>query len=153
MILNRKLLKKITIGFFSILVVFLLPFGYHVDLGPGPDSIVAMVWEIPLEPAWYSIRFFSAFQYYFVYCFFRIFFLLEIFLFFRAKFNKIRFILVGIISELVPLIISIPATFILNSHGDNLINIIWPIPFLMIFDLILVQFVKREKQNIYNTQI
>ena len=144
MILSKKRLIKITIGLLSILIVFFIPFGYHMDLGPGPDSIVAMVWEVPLESAWYSVRFFSAFQYYFEYCFFRIFFLLEIFLFFIGKFNKIRFILVGIISELVPLIISIPATFILNSQGENLIAIIWPIPFLMIFDLILVQFLKVE---------
>jgi hypothetical protein len=42
------------------------------------------------------------------------------------------------------LIISIPASFILNSQGDNLIPIIWPIPFLLIFDLILVQVFKRK---------
>ena len=120
-----------------------VPFGYHVDLGPGPNSILAMIWEVPLEPAWFSIRFFSALQYQFEYCFFRFFFLLEIFLFFLGKFNKIRFILVGIISEMIPLMISILAMFILNSQGDNLIPIIFPIPFLMIFDLILVQFLKR----------
>ena len=142
--LGKNRLATIIIGFLSILIIFFLPFGYHMDLGPGPDSIVAMVWEVPLESAWYSVRFFSAFQYYFEYCFFRIFFLLEIFLFFIGKFNKIRFILVGIISELVPLIISIPATFILNSQGENLIAIIWPIPFLMMFDLILVHYLKSE---------
>ena len=144
MTLGNKRFLFLIIGLLSIIIVLFVPFGYHVDLGPGPNSITAMVWEVPLEDAWYSIRFFSAFQYYFEYCFFRIFFLLEIFLFFIGKFNKIRFILVGIISELVPLIISIPAMFILNSQGDNLIAIIWPIPILMIFDLILVQFIKQE---------
>ena len=101
-----------------------------------------MIWEVPLEPAWYSIRYFSAFMYRIEYCFFRFFFILEIILLYIGKFNKIRFILVGIISELIPLIISIPATFILNEQGDNLIPIVWPLPFLLIFDLIIVFVVK-----------
>ncbi|MHA1932380.1 MAG: hypothetical protein ACW96X_07550 [Promethearchaeota archaeon] len=144
MSLDNKRLKIIVIGLFSIIVVFFVPFGYHVDLGPGPNSLHAMIWEVPLEPAWYSIRFFIAFQYLFEYCFFRILFLPAVFLFFMGKFSKKLFILVGIINELIPLIISIPASFILNSQGDNLIPIIWPIPFLLIFDLILVQVFKRK---------
>jgi len=143
--LSNQRLRNLIIGILSILVVFIIPFGYQMDLGPGPNSILSMVWEVPLRPAWYSIRFFSALQYHFMYCFFRIFFLIEIFLFFKGKFNKIRFIMVGVISELIPLIISIPATFILNPHGDNLIVIIWPLPFLLLFDLILVLLIKREK--------
>lgn len=141
---NRGLL--LIIGLLSIIIVFIVPFGYHVDLGPGPNSIIAMIWEVPLEPAWYSIRFFSALQYRIEYCFFRFFFFLEIFLYFKGKFNKIRFILIGIVSEIIPLIISIPAMFILNSQGDNLIPIIIPIPLLLIFDLILVPFLKQERQ-------
>ena len=140
---NRGLL--LIIGLLSIIIVFIVPFGYHVDLGPGPNSIIAMIWEVPLEPAWYSIRFFSALRYRIEYCFFRFFFFLEIFLYFKGKFNKIRFILVGIVSEIIPLIISIPAMFILNSQGDNLIPIIIPIPLLLIFDLILVPFLKQER--------
>jgi len=133
------------IGILTILIVFLLPFGIHIDLGPGPNSLVSMVWEIPFEPAWYSIRYFSAFQYYIIYCFFRLFFLLDIFLLFIGKFNKIRLFLIGFISEIIPLIISIPSMFILNSQGDNLNPIIFPIPFLMIFDLILILLANRLK--------
>ncbi|MEE9377387.1 MAG: hypothetical protein V3V33_05050 [Candidatus Lokiarchaeia archaeon] len=129
---------SILIVILTILVVFFLPFGVQIDLAPqGPNSLVSMVWEIPLEPAWYSIRYFSAFQYYFSYCFFRIFFMIDIFLLFIGKFNKKRFFLIGIISEIIPLMIAIPSMFILNSHGDNLYPIIFPIPFLLIFDLIL----------------
>lgn len=140
---NNKLLY-ILIGILSIIIVLFTPFGIHVDLGPGENSIIAMIWEIPIGPGQYSIRFFSALQYNLEYCFFRFFFLLEIVLFYIGKFNKLRFILVGIISELIPLIISIPAMFILNSQRDNLIPIIWPIPILMIFDLSLVPLLKRE---------
>lgn len=141
---NRLIL--IIIGLLSILVVFFAPFGIHVDLGADVTSIIAMIWEVPINPTLYSIRFFSALQYYLEYCLFRFFFLLAIYLFYVGKFNKINFILVGIISELIPLILSIPASFILNSEGDNLLPIIWPLPFLMIFDLILVQLIKRERQ-------
>jgi len=140
----------IIIGILTILIVFLLPFGIHIDLGPGPNSLTSMVWEIPLEPAWYSIRYFSAFQYYFIYCFFRIFFVVDIFLLFVGKFNKKRFFLIGIISEIIPLMLSIPAMFILNSQGDNLIPIIFPIPFLMIFDLIILLLANRLKINDVN---
>ena len=136
---------SIIIGILTILIVFLLPFGIHIDLGPGPNSLISMVWEIPFEPAWYSIRYFSAFQYYIIYCFFRLFFLLDIFLLFIGKFNKIRLFLIGFISEIIPLIISIPSMFILNSQGENLNPIIFPIPFLMIFDLILILLANRLK--------
>jgi len=108
-----------------------------IDLGPGPNSIVAMVWEVPLDPAWYSIRFFSAFRYYFIFCFFRLFFLVDIFLLIIRKFNKIRFLLIAFISEIIPLTISIPAMYILNAQGENLIAIILPIPTLFIFALTL----------------
>lgn len=128
----------IIIGVLTILIVFLLPFGIHIDLGPGPNSIVSMIWEVPLSPAWYSIRFFTAFQYYLAYCFFRLIFVVEIFLLIIGKFNKKLFISIGLISELIPLILSIPAMFILNSQGDNLFPIILPIPFLIICNLIIV---------------
>jgi len=143
----------IIIGILTILIVFLLPFGIHIDLGPGPNSLVSMVWEIPFEPAWYSIRYFSAFQYYLVYCFFRVFFVLDIFLLFIGKFNKKRFLLIGIISEIIPLMISIPSMFILNSQGENLIPIIFPLPFLMSFDLILILVANRLKFYNVNNRI
>lgn len=148
----------IIIGTLTILVVFFLPFGIMIDLAPqGPNSIVSMVWEIPLDPAWYSIRFFSAFQYYIEFCFFRLFFVLDVFLLISGKYNTKRFILIGIVSEIIPLIISIPRMFILNSQGDNLFPIIFPIPFLMIFNLILVFFINhynfiKMNNNFYNNQ-
>lgn len=115
MAIGYKRLNLIIIGLLSLIIVFFVPFGLHVDLGPGPDTLLAMIWEIALEPTIYSIRFFIALLYRIEYCFFRFFFLLEIILLSIGKFNKIRFILVGIVCELIPLIISIPALFILNN--------------------------------------
>jgi len=133
-----------TISILAILIVFFLPFGIMIDLAPqGPNSIVSMIWEIPLGPAWYSVRFFSAFQYYFEYCFFRLFFLLDVFLLLNGKYNRTRFLWIGITSEIIPLTLAIPSMFILNEHGDNLHPIIFPIPFLLIFDMILIRSAKR----------
>jgi len=133
---------------FSILVIFFLPFGVHVDLGPGPNTYISMIWEIPSEPAWYTIRFFSAFRYYFIFCFFRLFFLLEIILLFINRYNKIRFILIGIISEVIPLVLSIPALYLLNSEGDNLLPIIFPIPILLFYDLFLALILSKKMSSI-----
>lgn len=140
---KRSIFLSLIIGFFSIVVVFFLPFGLHFDLGPGPNSLLAFIWEIPLEPAWYSIRYFSAFQYYFPYSFFRLFFLLEIGLLFGGKYNRTRFFIIGLVSELIPLFLSIPATLFLNSQGENLVPIILPIPILLIFDIILIYIINR----------
>jgi hypothetical protein len=146
-----KRYRAVLILLVSILIIFFLPFGIHIDLGPGPIALISMIWEIPLQPAWYTIRFFSAFQYFFVFCFFRFFFLLEIILLLFNKYNKIRFILIGVISELIPLVLSIPALYILNSQGDNLLPIILPIPILLIYDLILALFLSK-KRNINNLE-
>ena len=133
-----------TISILAILIVFFLPFGFMIDLAPqGPNSIVSMIWEIQLRPTGYSVRFFSAFRYYFEYCFFRLFFLLDVFLLLHGKYNKKRFLVIGIISEIIPLTLAIPSMFILNEHGDNLHPIIFPIPFLLIFDMILTRSAKR----------
>ena len=135
---------QILIGILTILVVFLLPFGIMIDLAPqGPNSIVSMIWEVPLNPAWYSIRFFSAFLYYFEFIFFRLVFVIYVVLLMVGRYNKIRFILIGIISELIPLILSIPRIFIRNSQGDNLFVIIFPIPFLLVLDVVLVLLANR----------
>ena len=133
----------------SIVVIFFLPFGVHIDLGPGPNSLISMIWEISLEPSWYTIRFFSAIQYFLNYCVFRFIFLLEIILLLFNKSNRLRFILIGVISELIPLVLSIPAMYILNAQGDNLLPIIFPIPILLLFDL-LIAFTSFKSKNINN---
>jgi hypothetical protein len=148
-----KLYISILIGILTVLVVFLLPFGIMIDLAPqGPNSIVSMVWEVPLNPASYSIRFFSAFLYYFEFIFFRLVFVIYVLLLLFGKYtyNKKWFILIGIISEIIPLVLSIPRLFIRNSQGDNLFVIIFPIPILMILDLALVFIQNRLKFNNVN---
>ena len=131
------------ISILAILIVFVLPFGIMLDLAPqGPNSIVSMTWEIHFRQV-YSVRFFSAFLYYLEYCFFRLVFLLDVFLLLHGKYNKTRFLVIGIISEIIPLTLAIASMFIRNEQGDNLHPIIFPIPFLLIFDMILIRSAKR----------
>jgi hypothetical protein len=52
--------------------------------------------------------------------------------------------LIGLISELIPLVVSIPALFTLNSQGENLNPIIFPIPFLLAFALFLIWYNPRS---------
>ncbi|MFX0151119.1 MAG: hypothetical protein ACFFAJ_10090 [Candidatus Hodarchaeota archaeon] len=144
---RNSLPSSLLIGILSVFVVFFLPFGVHIDLGPGPNSLISMVWEIPFESAWYSIRFFSALRFYSEYCLFRLVFLFEIFLFFIGKYSKKRIFFIGLIGESIPLLLSIPAMFILNSQGENLEPIIFPLPILLIFDLALIFFINRFDLN------
>ena len=47
-------------------------------------------------------------------------------------------IIIGMISELIPLLISIPGVLILNPDGENYIPIMISIPILLIFHLCVV---------------
>ncbi|MFW9829115.1 MAG: hypothetical protein ACFFEY_16175, partial [Candidatus Thorarchaeota archaeon] len=83
-------------GILTILAVFLLPFGIMIDLAPqGPNSIVSMIWEVPLDPAWYLIRFFSAFLYYFDFIFFRLVFVIYVLRLMVGKYSKKQFLIIG----------------------------------------------------------
>ena len=134
MTLNRKNLIILLIIIVSILIVLLAPFGYHVDLGPGPNSITAMLWEYS---TYYSFRYLMALKYYPQFYIFRIVILYAIIRFLGEKLSRKWLIILGIIGELIPLILSIPASLILNSDGDNLFSIIISIPILLVFVIIV----------------
>ena len=137
MTLKRKNLINLSIIIISILIVLLAPFGYHVDLGPGPNSITAMLWEYS---TYYSFRYLVVLQYYIQFYVFRIVILYAIIRFLGKKLPRKWLIILGIIGELIPLILSIPASLILNTDGENLSPIIISIPFLLAF-VIVVAFI------------
>ena len=134
MTLKRKDLISFLIIIISILIVLLAPYGYHVDLGPGPNSITAMLWEYS---TYYSFRYLVALRYYPQFYIFRIVVLYAIIRFLREKLSRKWLIILGIIGELIPLILSIPASLILNVDGDNLAPIIISIPLLLVFVIII----------------
>ena len=150
MVLDKKVFVKIIIGLLSIIIGVLAPYGYHIDLGPGPNSIIAMIWEYS---TYYSFRYFSPLRYYVEFYLFRIVVLYNIFRFLQEKTSTKRVIIVAIINEVIPLILSIPGVLILNSEGENLRPIIISIPILLLFDLFVVYIfpkltVKNSSQSI-----
>ena len=134
MMCKRKNLINFIIIIISILIVLLAPFGYHVDLGPGPNTITAILWEYSANR---PFRYLVALQYYTEFYIFRIVILFAIILFLVEKLSRKWFIVIGVIGELIPLIISIPASLILNSEGENFSPIIISIPFLLVFVIVV----------------
>ena len=134
---KRKNLINLIIIIISILIVLLAPFGYRVDLGPGPNSIPAILWEYS---TYYSFRYSVPLRYYAQFSIFRFVILYAIIRFLWEKLSRKWLIILGIIGELIPLILSIPASLILNSDGDNLLTIIISIPILLVF-VVVVAFI------------
>ena len=122
------------IGFISLVIVLLTPYGFHIDLGPGPNSLMAILWEY-----WdlSIIRWFTVLEY-FPYYFFRFIVIFYLIRYIVDKVSIKKTIIMGTISELIPLLISIPGVLILNPDGENYIPIMISIPILLIFHLCVV---------------
>ena len=131
----------------AIIFLLLVPYAYRFDLGPGPDSLVAMLWDLRFDTPESFFVLISPFWTFFQYNIFRIIFLIITFLFLRGKINAKYFILAGIITDLLVLLISIPGMYILNSDGDNLLPILIPIPSLLLFDILIAYLVSRIKTS------
>ena len=134
MTFKRKNLVNLFIIIISILIILLAPFGYHIDLGPGPNSITAMLWDYS---TYYSFRYLVALRYYVEFYIFRFIILFAIIRFLGEKLSRKWLIILGVIGELIPLILSIPASLILNSDGENLTPIIISIPLLLLFVIVV----------------
>jgi hypothetical protein len=133
------------IGFISLVIVLLTPYGFHIDLGPGPNSLMAILWE-------YSdlsiIRWFTVLEYvpFYFFRFIAIYYLMR---YIMDKISLKKTIIMGVISEIIPLLISIPAVLILHQDGENYIPIMISIPILLIFHLSVVSiFQSIKKDNI-----
>ena len=148
MMCKRKNLINFIIIIISILIVLLAPFGYHVDLGPGPNTITAILWEYSANR---PFRYLVALQYYTEFYIFRIVILFAIILFLVEKLSRKWLIILGVIRELIPLILSIPASLILNSDGDIFSPIIISIPLLLLFVIVVAftypKFYKKSEKS------
>jgi hypothetical protein len=118
----------------GILVVFVLPYGYHVDLGPGPNGFMAISWELPMNG---HLMPFSALEY-FIYYLYRLVVLRAIWRLSLGKIGPKRVMFHGLIAEHIPIRISIPGMLFLNTDGENYIPIMIPLPFLLIYVKALV---------------
>jgi hypothetical protein len=126
----------------TIIIVFLTPFGYHIDLGPGPNSIIAIIWDYSPEN---NFRYFVTLRYYFEFYIFRIVLLFVMIGFLVGKISKKWILITAGITELIPLILSIPASIFLNSEGENSSPIIIPIPILLVFITTLIFIINKKK--------
>jgi hypothetical protein len=133
MMVKNKIIPLV-IGFLSLIIVLLTPYGFHIDLGPGPSGLMAILWEYQ---DFSIIRWFTVFEYV-PYYFFRIITIYYLIRYILDKATLKRTIIMGIISEIIPLLLSIPAVLILDSSGHNYIPIMISIPILLVYHLSVV---------------
>ncbi len=138
---NQYLL--ILFGILSLLVILLTPYGFHIDLGPGPNSLMAILWEYrDLD----VFRWFTVLEY-FPYYIFRFVALFYVMRYIMGTVSKKKAIMMSIVSELISLLISIPGVLFLNSDGENYIPITISIPILLLYNLILIFSFSNIKLN------
>ena len=128
--------------------VLLVPYAYHIDNGPGPDSLVAMIWDLRFDTPEFFFLLMSPLWIFFEYVFFRILSLIINYIYLGGKIKTKYVISAGIIADLLVLLISIPRIFIMNSEGENLSPILIPIPTLLIFNILFVYIISKFKQKI-----
>lgn len=97
-------------GVILALIAVILPFAYHVDIGPGPDSIRAMIWDY-IQASWHSgFRWWNPFDT-LPYTLLRIIYPLQIYRYYTGLSSKRRTIVMGLVSELQPFLVSFPLTY------------------------------------------
>ena len=102
-------LSPLVIGIIMTILAFLLPFGYRLDLGPGPDSVMALIWEY-IEAPWQSGFGFVQVGIFLTslgYTFPRFIFLYRMIQYYSLKIPRSSVIKTGILSELFPALVSI----------------------------------------------
>jgi len=128
----------------AAIIVFIFPYGYLVDLGPGPNGFMAITWGLPESR---GITLFTALEYFFIYFLYRLVVLNAIWKFSLGETKPKRLMIHGLVSELIPILISIPGFLFLNSDGENLIPIMIPIPFLLLYCIVLVLYISKRAQR------
>jgi hypothetical protein len=131
------------VGSISLVVVLLTPYNFSIDLGPGPNSLMAILWEYRDLSI---IRWFTVFEYFPLY-FFRFIVIYYLIRYIMDKASIKKTVIMGIISELIPLLISIPGVLILSQDGENYLPISISIPILLIFHLSVVFFINSSKKE------
>ncbi|MCK5151452.1 MAG: hypothetical protein KAQ65_06420, partial [Candidatus Thorarchaeota archaeon] len=104
----------------------------------------AVLWERPEFVSGPQLIWFEAFEY-FIYFLYRFVVLSALWKFSQGKMDSRRLLLHGIISEIIPIVISIPGVLFLNEQGEGYIPIMIPIPFLLLFCVILLLFIRSRK--------
>lgn len=147
-----------TRAFILIILVasaLLLPFGYRLDLGPGPDGIRAVLWEY-LDAPWFSgIRFVRIGQMLeaILYTFPTYIYIYQVYKLYNGQVNRKRMVAVGIFSAIFPGIISLLRMFGWVQGwtqpppplSDPYFPIYIPIPSIILISLILIMLAPLDK--------
>ncbi len=119
------------------ITAFIGPFAYRIDIGPGPNSIRAMVWDY-IEASWHSgFRLWNPLDT-LPYTFLRIVFIYQILRYYNSNTSKGRTIFTGLACELQPLLVSVPLTYGIQWPGDPQVPLYLPIPLMLVLAVLLM---------------
>jgi len=125
-------------------IAFLLPFAYRVDVGPGPDSIRAMIWDY-IESSWYSgFRIWNPLET-LPYTLLRLIFAIMLAQLLTGKTSPKRTFLVGIFAEIQPVLVSAPLVFLINWSSDPWVPLYIPIPIMLVIGVALLMWFKYKQ--------
>ena len=139
---NKYLL--ILIGILSLIIILLTPYGLDIDIGPGPNRLLAILWEYF---ALADIRWFTVLIY-IPYYFFRFITLYCLMRYIMGKNSKMKTIIISIVCEVIPLTLTIIGLLFPDPTGEPYINTVFPIPILLLYNLILIFMFSTRKLNI-----
>jgi hypothetical protein len=124
-----------------------LPFAYHVDVGPGADSIRAMVWDY-IESSWYSgFRIWNPLDT-LPYTLLRLIFAIMLARLYTGKTSPQRTLSIGILAEIQPVLVSAPLVFLVDwpGDGDPWVPLYIPLPIMLVLGVFLLLWF-RYKQS------
>ena len=138
-------------------VAILFPFGYALDLGPGPNSVRALVWQY-IDAPWFSgfrfVRFGQVLEAIF-YTLPTYFFIFQLVKLYRTSLRPKRMRLVGVLSALFPGVVSLLLvigwlqgwTQPPPPVSDHRFPIYIPIPAVVVVAVILLRLIPVKKKD------
>lgn len=134
----------------TIIIVFIFPYGIHIDLGVGPSGVMAILWEyreFQVAAGLPDILFLTALEY-FIYYLYRFVVMFVIWKYTLGEGQPKKVLFHGFVCELIILLIDVPAVLFLEpGTGHNYIPIMIPLPFLFIYCIILAYYSYYHKSN------
>jgi hypothetical protein len=126
-----------------VILALVLPFAYRIDIGPGPDSIRAMTWDY-IESSWYSgFRLWNPLDA-LPYTILRLVFAIYLARFCLGFTTAQKTLLIGILAELQPIIISAPLVYFIDWSGDPLVPLYIPVPIMLILGTVIALVLKHR---------
>ncbi|MFX0022516.1 MAG: hypothetical protein ACFE9S_09315 [Candidatus Hermodarchaeota archaeon] len=147
--LSKDQYRLIFIGIISLVIVLLTPYGFDIDIGPGPNRLLAILWEYF---ALAVIRWFTVLIY-FPYYFFRFITLYYLMSYIMGRVSKKKVMIMSIICEVIPLTLTIVGLLFPDPTGEPYLNTVIPIPILLLYNLILIFIFSNRNLKINDTDI